>query len=193
MPRELGKLTPSLDLLSTKVCLPPAPGWTRGAFQSIWRPHSTFWTKHLQEDRLWAKGLSEWLHNLTKNGMAWVSLARPRFLYQSKPFKMKLQLRFSQRGFPQKKLVFTGFNPLVEVLLLQLVTAANSPVSNPPLSDWHSHTTTQPSRDSVFQRRWREAGAGTLLTCFPLPGGSQFFFPLPTAFCVQVERGKRGL
>jgi len=74
---------------------------------------------------------------------------------------MKQKLHFSQRGFPQKRPVFTGFNPLVEVLLLQLVTAANSLVSNPPLSDWRSHTSTQPSGHSVLQQGGRGTGAGS--------------------------------
>jgi len=109
---------------------------------------------------------------------------------------MKQKLHFSQRGFPQKRPVFTGFNPLVEVLLLQLVTAANSLVSNPPLSDWRSHTSTQPSGHSVLQQGGRGTGAGSRhpphLSSSPcwLP---VFFFPLLTAFCVKGEQEERHL
>lgn len=93
--------------------------------------------------------------------------AHPSFPYHSKPFKteQKLPVLQSERPPAGKARFYTGFNPRAEVLLLQLATADNSPVSNPPLSGSrfpHLHPLRRVlcSPDDCFCRGRREAGAG---------------------------------
>lgn len=121
------------------------------------------------------------------------SLASPRFLYHTKTFKTKCNLQ-SKRP-PTGEAHHTYFNPRVEVLLLKLVTADNSPVSNPPLSGRlfphlcpRSQVLCSPGGCFCGGQRVDGAGRGhpPQLLCFPrgLPGFSHF----PTQGGTRVKR-----